>query len=90
MWRHWLQEETLPEIPELDINEDLPVYVDDDGYAVLDIGPDIANRLKGVFSNWLHGCGQRYFSSAGRDNDLYADWESGIFMDNFRGVLGRD
>ena len=78
------QEETLPEIPELDINEDLPVYVDDDGYAVLDIGPDIANRLKGVYFQLAYMDVDNDISLLlGRDNDLYADWESGIFMDNF-------
>lgn len=83
------QEETLPEIPELDINEDLPVYVDDDGYAVLDIGPDIANRLKGVYFQLAYMDVDNDISLLlGRDNDLYADWESGIFMDNFRGVWG--
>jgi len=85
-------EEALPEIPSLESEaggEDFPVYVDDDGYAVLDIGPEVANILKGVYFqlayvDWEYDI----LLLLGRDNDIFMDWENGVFMDNFRGVWG--
>jgi hypothetical protein len=83
------QQETLPDVPSLDAEEDLSVYVDDDGYAVLDIGPELANRLQGVYFRLAYMDEENDISLfLGRDNDLYADWENGVFMDNFRGVWG--
>lgn len=81
------QEETLPEIPTVESSEDFPVYVDEDGYAVLELGPDVANRLKGVYFQLAYMDMENDISLLlGRDNDLFADWENGIYMDNFRGV----
>ena len=69
--------------------EDYPVHIDDDGYAVLDLGREIADILSGVYFELV------YFSEEddimlllGRDNDIDCDWENGVFRDNFRGVWG--
>ncbi|MDR0293431.1 MAG: zinc-ribbon domain-containing protein [Oscillospiraceae bacterium] len=69
--------------------EDFPVRCSDDGFAVLDLGPEIADKLTGVY------CLIAYYDEEtditvllGRDNDLDADWDNGVFTDNFRGVWG--
>ncbi|MDR1540196.1 MAG: hypothetical protein LBU32_19785 [Clostridiales bacterium] len=84
----------LEEPPEvLSLNElgleDHPVYVDEDGYAVLDLGPHAASILSGVYFQLAY-IDEEYdmILLLGRDNDLYMDWESGVFKDNFRGVWG--
>lgn len=69
--------------------EDSPVYVDENGNAVLDIGPDAASLLQGVYFNlcWVDEASDTVLI-LGYDNDLDADWDSGVFRDNFRGVWG--
>lgn len=69
--------------------EDFPVYVTDDGYAVLDLGPDITSQLSGVYVQLTYvDYEEDVMLFLGRDNDLEADYEAGVFMDNFRGVWG--
>ena len=69
--------------------EDYPVYIDNEGYAVLDLGSDIAEMLSSVYFNLFI-----YFEEddltlyLGRDNDIVSDWDEGYFYDNFRGVWG--
>ena len=85
-------QQELPEVPSLESPEfttDLPVTLSDDGYAMLDVGPELANVLSGVYFYLA------YVSTSGdtmlfmgRDNDIDADYVNGIFMDNFRGVWG--
>ena len=86
------EEEELPEIPTLESeapDESFAVDVDDDGYAVLDVGPEVANILKGVYFQLAYvDEDEDIILLLGRDNDLDADWENGVFMDNFRGVWG--
>lgn len=90
------EEEELPEVPALesiidadDEEEDYPVYLDEEGYAVLDVEPDVANLLKGVYFQLAYVEEEGDISlMLGRDNDIEADWENGIFKDNFRGVWG--
>jgi hypothetical protein len=69
--------------------EDYPVDVDKYGNAVLNLGKEIADILKGVYFQLV------YFSEEddimlflGRDNDIDSDWDKGVFKDNFRGVWG--
>ena len=69
--------------------DDLPLYCDEDGYAVLDIGGDTASLLTGVYINLCYiDFESDMILLLGRDNDLFADWENGVFRDNFRGVWG--
>lgn len=80
----------VPTFDNIDFNlEDYPVYIDGDGYAVLDLGSEIADILTGVYFTLV------YYDEdynlviwLGRDNDIYSDWENGVFKDNFRGVWG--
>ena len=81
--------EDVPEIPTLEGMDDFPVYVDDDGYVVLDVGPEIAGILKGVYFRLAYVDVENDITlMLGHDNDLFADWENGVFTDNFRGVWG--
>ncbi len=69
--------------------EDYPVTVTDDGIAVLDLGPEIAEQLAGVYMQLSYvDIEEDLILMLGRDNDLDADWENGVFADNFRGVWG--
>ena len=63
--------------------------MDETGNAVLDIGPEAASLLQGVYFNlcWMDETSDTILI-LGYDNDLDADWDSGVFRDNFRGVWG--
>lgn len=79
----------VPTLESAETDEEYPVYVDDDGYAVLEVGPDVANYLKGVYFQLAYMDEEEdLMLLLGRDNDMDADWENGVFMDNFRGVWG--
>lgn len=86
------EKEELPEVPTLDSqmpDEKYPVVLNDEGYAVLDVGPEVSNLLKGVYFHLAYVDEQEdIILLLGRDNDLDTDWENGVFMDNFRGVWG--
>lgn len=69
--------------------EDHALYVDEDGNAVLEIGADAASLLQGVYFDLYYVDEEAdMILMLGYDNDLDADWENGIFRDNFRGVWG--
>ena len=86
-------EENLPAVPRIDSYieylEDFPVYVDNDGNAVLEPGPELAEILSGVYFELAYVSEEDdLILLLGRDNDIDADWENGIFRDNFRGMWG--
>lgn len=79
---------TVPSVTTLDL-EDYPVYVDEDGYAVLDLGSDISDCLSAVyFQLAIVDVEEDIILLLGRDNNLDADWENGIMRDNFTGMWG--
>lgn len=92
--QEYVAEMGYEEVPQIDAiessgEEDYPVYINDDGYGVMELSQEIINMLKGVY------CQLAYFDEdedimiyLGRDNDISMDWENGIFTDNFRGVWG--
>lgn len=84
--------ETAPqEVPDLDALglDNAPLQLTEDGYAILDIGPEAAQLLKAVYFDLIYiDQEQDVMLFLGMDNDLYADWENGRFQDNFRGVWG--
>ena len=86
------QDETVPEVLTLETegeSEDYPVYVDSEGTAVLDVGPDVANMLKGVYFRLAYVDEENDAALLlGRDNNLYMDWENGVFSDNFHAAWG--
>lgn len=66
-----------------------PLEVNNEGVASLTLGKKAMDILSGMYI-------QLYYVDAeedimlllGSDNDLIADWDNGIFQDNFRGVWG--
>lgn len=81
----------LPEVVTLaDMDWDgAPLDVDDDGTSFLTLGPKAADVLTGIgFSLFYVDEENDEMLLLGTDNDMIADWESGIFYDNFRGVWG--
>jgi len=84
-------ETELPQVPgvaTLDL-EDFPVVLDDENNSTLNLGPEIAAQLAGVYFELAYYDEEEDFLLfLGRDNDLHADWESGIFKDNFWGYWG--
>jgi len=81
----------LPKIPTLaDMNWDgAPLDVNEDGNAVLTLGSDAQNVLSGIgFSLFYVDKENDQMLLLGTDNDMTADWENGVFYDNFRGVWG--
>ncbi len=66
-----------------------PLYVDQDGFAVLELGRQVRSVLDEVtFKFSYYDYDNNLFVNLGTDNDLIADWNSGVFRDNFRGVWG--
>lgn len=86
-----LKIDKLPEIKTLDdMNWDgAPLDVNDEGTAFLTLGPDAANILSSIgFSLFYVDEENDQMLLLGTDNDMTADWEKGVFYDNFRGVWG--
>ena len=83
--------EALPIIPTLADKgwDGAPLTVNENGNAVLTLGPDAANILSGIgFSLYYVDEDNDQVLLLGTDNDMTADWENGVFYDNFRGVWG--
>lgn len=66
-----------------------PLTVSEIGDAVLNIGGEYAELLKSIYFTfcYLDSDSDTLFM-LGTDNDIYSDWENGVFTDNFRGVWG--
>ena len=63
--------------------------VDENGTAYLTLGEEAQNVLAGIgFSLYLVDEQNDSMMLLGTDNDMTADWENGVFYDNFRGVWG--
>lgn len=63
--------------------------VNDEGTASLTLGPEAGNILAGIgFSLFYVDEENDQMLFLGTDNDLEADWDNGVFYDNFRGVWG--
>jgi hypothetical protein len=81
----------LPKITTLaDMNWDgAPLDLNGEGSSVLTLGPKANDILAGIgFSLFYVDETNDRMLLLGTDNDLTADWENGIFYDNFRGVWG--
>lgn len=86
-----LEIEELPEILSLaDMDWDgAPLDVDDEGASFLTLGQEASDVLAGIgFSLFYVDEENDQMMLLGTDNDLIADWDEGIFYDNFRGVWG--
>ena len=66
-----------------------PLDLDDEGTSFLTLGPEADDVLAGIgFSLFYVDEAGDQMLLLGTDNDLDADWENGVFYDNFRGVWG--
>ncbi len=83
--------EELPEVKNL-LSTDwdgAPLDVDEDGVSFLTLGPDANDILAGIgFSLYYVDEESDTMLLLGTDNDMNADWDNGVFSDNFRGVWG--
>jgi hypothetical protein len=83
--------ESLPQLETLVSQgwEDHALEVDSEGAAVLTLGEKATDILSGIYIQLYYvDYEEDIILLLGSDNDLFADWESGIFKDNFRGVWG--
>lgn len=81
----------LPEVATLESTgwDGAPLDVNDEGAAVLTLGPEANDILAGIgFSLFYVDEENDQMMLLGTDNDIVADWENGVFYDNFRGVWG--
>lgn len=81
----------LPEIATLYDTEwdGAPLTLNAEGSSVLTLGPEAADILAGIgFSLYYVDEDSDQMLLLGTDNDLIADWENGVFYDNFRGAWG--
>ncbi len=82
---------TLPELKTLNSVswQDMPVTVDENGNATLTLGSEAIDILSSLtFELYYADPEEDIMLCLGRDNDIVADWDNGIFHDNFRGVWG--
>ena len=83
--------DSLPALPSLSAMrwDNTPLTLDDDGYASLTLGTEADSVLAGIgFSLYRVDEDSDAVLLLGTDNDITADWENGVFTDNFRGVWG--
>ena len=84
-----IQERVPFDIKEL---EDHKLKIEDGSTAVLNIGRENASRLASVcyelYTTFDDGESFVCLGSAATPDDVTADWEKGIFKDNFRGMWG--
>ena len=83
--------EELPEVKNL-LSTDwdgAPLDLDEDGVSFLTLGPEANDILAGIgFSLSYVDEESDMMLLLGTDNDMNADWDNGVFSDNFRGVWG--
>jgi hypothetical protein len=66
-----------------------PLDVDAEGSSFLTLGAEAQNILAGIgFRLYFMDEENDTMMLLGTDNDITADWENGVFRDNFRGVWG--
>lgn len=83
--------DTLPEVQNLSTVDwdGMPLDVDDEGTSFLTLGPEADDILAGIgFMLYYVDEEDDLILLLGTDNDMDADWEEGVFSDNFRGVWG--
>ena len=82
---------SLPELLTLNsVNwQDMPVTVDENGNSTLTLGSEAIDILSSLtFELYYADPEEDILLCLGTDNDIVADWDNGVFKDNFRGVWG--
>lgn len=83
--------DTLPQVKNLITMgwDGAPLDLDDEGTASLTLGAEANDILAGIgFSLYYVDQQSDAMMLLGTDNDMTADWDNGVFYDNFRGVWG--
>ena len=86
-----LENAEIPEIQTLENTgwDNIPLTVNDEGCAVVTLGAQANDILSSLtYDLYYVDVEEDLMISLGTDNDIEADWENGIFADNFRGVWG--
>lgn len=86
-----LNYEELPTVQNLTSTDwdGMPLQIGEDGVSYLTLGADADSILAGIgFSLYYIDEESDTMLLLGTDNDMNADWENGVFSDNFRGVWG--
>lgn len=84
----------IQELPEIITLADMgwdgaPLDVNEEGTSFLTLGAEANDILAGIgFSLFYVDEENDQMMLLGTDNDLIADWDNGVFYDNFRGVWG--
>ena len=66
-----------------------PMDVNEEGTSFLTLGPEASDILSGIgFTLFYVDEENDQMMFLGTDNDMEADWDNGVFYDNFRGVWG--
>ena len=84
----------IDELPEIVTLADMewdgaPLELNDEGTSYLTLGEEAQNILAGIgFQLFYVDEENDQMLLLGTDNDMTADWDNGIFYDNFRGVWG--
>ncbi|MBO5292515.1 MAG: hypothetical protein J6B10_04960 [Lachnospiraceae bacterium] len=84
----------IQELPEIVTLADMgwdgaPLDLNDEGTSILNLGSEANDILAGIgFSLFYVDEENDQMMLLGTDNDLTADWDNGVFYDNFRGVWG--
>lgn len=69
--------------------EDHVVDITEDNYAVLNLGKEKSDKIASMYFNLAYLDDEsNMMIFLGQDNDIDADWDKGVFKDNFRGVWG--
>ena len=85
---HELQK--LKPVSEKDYTIEYEAYIDDDGYYTMNITSGL-EAVEYVYFEFCMDIGEGGFTVLGTDSDIVADYEKGVFSDNFRGTwLGFD
>ncbi len=82
---------SIPELVTLDSLgwQDIPLTINESGNAILTLGSDAINVLSTLtFELYYADAEEDILLCLGTDNDIIADWDNGVFYDNFRGVWG--
>lgn len=67
--------------------EDLPVDVDSEGYAFVTLSEGQMNQLSSIHFQLMYmNAEDDIILHLGSDSNIIADWETGIFKDNFNGM----
>ncbi|MDE7299697.1 MAG: hypothetical protein K2N94_12880 [Lachnospiraceae bacterium] len=83
--------DTLPEVKNLNTMgwDGAKLDLNAEGTSILTLGPEAKDILAGIgFSLYSVDGENDQMMLLGTDNDMVADWENGVFYDNFRGVWG--